>query len=79
MVQTHQESCEVGMTTPFPPQETEKIWHLQILKTFYSCTIESILTGYISAWYGNRSASNRKALQRVECTAQYITAEQLIN
>jgi hypothetical protein len=37
----------------------------QILKRFYSCTIESILTGFISAWYGNCSASDRKALQRV--------------
>ena len=37
----------------------------QILKTFYSCTIESILTGCIIAWYGNCSASDRKALQRV--------------
>jgi hypothetical protein len=25
----------------------------QILKRFYSCTIESILTGCITAWYGN--------------------------
>ena len=37
----------------------------QILKKFYSCTIESILTGCINAWYGNCSASDRKALQRV--------------
>jgi hypothetical protein len=27
MVQTHQASREEGTTTPFPPQETEKIWH----------------------------------------------------
>ena len=32
----------------------------QILKRFYSCTIESILTGCITAWYGNCSASKRK-------------------
>ena len=25
----------------------------QIIKRFYSCTIESILTGCITAWYGN--------------------------
>jgi hypothetical protein len=25
----------------------------QILKRFYSCTIESILTGCITVWYGN--------------------------
>ena len=32
----------------------------QIFKRFYSCTIESI-----TAWYGNCSASDRKALQRI--------------
>ena len=45
----------------------------QILKRFYSCTVERILTGCITAWYGNCSASDRKALQRVVRTAQYIT------
>ena len=45
----------------------------QILKRFYSCTIESILTGCITAWYGNCSANDSKALQRVVRTAQYIT------
>ena len=34
----------------------------QILKKFYTCTIESILTGFITAWYGNCSSSDRKAL-----------------
>ena len=47
----------------------------QILKRFYSCTIES--TGCISAWYGNCSASDRKALQRVVRTAEYITGAKL--
>ena len=37
----------------------------QILKGIYSCTIESILNGCITACYGNCSASDRKALQRV--------------
>ncbi|KAK6309153.1 hypothetical protein J4Q44_G00206160 [Coregonus suidteri] len=49
----------------------------QILKKFYSCTIESILTGCITAWYGNCSASDCKALQRVVRTAQYITGAKL--
>ena len=43
----------------------------QILKKLYSCTIESILTGYITTWYGNCLASDRKALQSVLRTAQY--------
>jgi hypothetical protein len=49
----------------------------QILKRFYNCTIESILTDCITAWYGNCSASDRKALQRVVCMAQYITVGKL--
>jgi hypothetical protein len=32
---------------------------------FYRCTIESMLSGCITAWYGNCSAHNCKALQRV--------------
>jgi hypothetical protein len=38
-----------------------------------SCTIESILTGCVTAWYGNCTTLNQKALQRVVPTAQYIT------
>ena len=49
----------------------------QILKKLYSCTIESILTGCITAWYGNCSVSDCKALQRVVRTAQYITGAKL--
>uniref|UniRef100_A0A8C7I238 Reverse transcriptase domain-containing protein n=1 Tax=Oncorhynchus kisutch TaxID=8019 RepID=A0A8C7I238_ONCKI len=49
----------------------------EILKRFYSCNIESILTGCVIAWYGNCSASDRKALQRVVRTAQYITEAKL--
>ena len=49
----------------------------QILKRLYSCTIESILTGCITAWYGNCLASDRKALQRVVSTAQYITSAKI--
>ena len=49
----------------------------QILKRFYSCTIESILTSCITAWYGNCLASDRKALQRLVRTAQYITGAKL--
>jgi hypothetical protein len=49
----------------------------QILKRFYRCTIESILTGCISTWYGNCSASDCKALQRVVRTAQDFTGAKL--
>ena len=46
----------------------------QILKKFYSCTIESILTGCITAWYGNCLAFDCKALQWV---IQNITGAEL--
>ena len=49
----------------------------EILKGFFSCNIESILTGCITAWYGNCSFSDRKALQRVVYMAQYITGSKL--
>ena len=49
----------------------------QILRRFYSCTIKSIVTGCITAWYGNCSASDRKALQGVMRMAQYITGAKL--
>ncbi|XP_071262657.1 uncharacterized protein [Salvelinus alpinus] len=49
----------------------------EILKRFYSCNIKSILTGCITAWYGNCSDLDRKALQRVVRMAQYITGAKL--
>ena len=49
----------------------------QILKRVYSCTIERILTGCITAWYGKCSDLERKSLQRVVWTAQYITEAKL--
>jgi hypothetical protein len=35
---------------------------VSMVPQFYSCTIESILTGCITTWYDNCSASDRKAL-----------------
>jgi hypothetical protein len=49
----------------------------EILKEFYNCTIQSFLTSCITNWYGNCSASDRKALQRVVRTAQYLTGAKL--
>ena len=59
------------------PRRLKRFGMIQILKRFYSCTIKSTLTGCITAWYGNCSASDRKALQRVVRTAQYITGAKL--
>ena len=47
------------------------------LNRVYSCTIESILTGCITAWYGNSTALDHMALQRVVRTAQYISGAKL--
>eukprot|EP00061_Rhincodon_typus_P004563 g22883.t1 len=47
------------------------------LTNFYRCTIESILSSCITAWYGNCSAQDRKKLQKVVCTAQTITEANL--
>ena len=49
----------------------------RILCNFYRCTIESILTGCITAWYGSCSALNRKKLQRVVKAAHHITRTEL--
>ncbi len=48
-----------------------------ILRSFYTCTVESILTGCITAWFGNSTAGNRKALQRVVWTARHIVGGEL--
>ena len=42
----------------------------KILKNFYSCTIESILTGNITSWFGNTTAHDRSRLQRVARSAE---------
>ena len=75
MVQTYQDSCEEGTTTPFLPQETEKIWHgssdpQNVLQLHH-------LEHFITTWYGNCSASDPKARQRVVRTAQYMTGDKL--
>jgi gmma-aminobutyric acid receptor subunit gamma len=78
MVQTYQDSLEEGTTSSFPLRRMKRFgMSSHILKKFYSCTIEGILTGCITAWYGNSSASDRKALQRVVRTAKYITGAKL--
>ena len=47
------------------------------LTNFYRCTIESILSGCITTWYGNCTALNRKALQMVVQSAQHTTGVKL--
>ncbi len=49
----------------------------RILRSFYNCTVESILTGCITAWFGNSTAGNRRALQSVVRTARHIVGGEL--
>eukprot|EP00061_Rhincodon_typus_P011684 g36897.t1 len=50
---------------------------IRTLNNFYRCTIESILSVCIMAWYGNCSAQDSKKLQKEVCTAQNITEANL--
>ncbi len=50
-----------------------------ILKTFYSGTIESVLTQCISVWYGNSSNQDCKALQKVVRLAEHISGSALLS
>ncbi|KAK1803875.1 hypothetical protein P4O66_003817 [Electrophorus voltai] len=49
----------------------------KVLRNFYTCTIESILTGNITVWFGNSTKQDRQALQRVVRAAERITHSEL--
>ncbi len=49
----------------------------EILKTYYSGVIESVLTQCISVWHGNASNQDCKALQRVVRLAEHISGSAL--
>ncbi|KAF7705704.1 gastrula zinc finger protein XlCGF28.1-like, partial [Silurus meridionalis] len=51
----------------------------QVLKTFYTCTIESVLTGSITSWFGNSTMQDRRALQRVVRSAESTIYTELPN
>ena len=65
----------------------QRLFNLRRLKKFglspktltdlYRCTLKSILSSYITAWYGNCPAHKRRALQRVVLSAQHITGGKL--
>ncbi|KAI4895244.1 hypothetical protein NFI96_004905 [Prochilodus magdalenae] len=48
-----------------------------VLTNFYRCTIESILTAYITVWYSSCTAYDRKALMSVVRTAESIIGSRL--
>ncbi|KAK1801549.1 hypothetical protein P4O66_004607 [Electrophorus voltai] len=49
----------------------------KVLRNFYTCTIESILTGNITVWFGNSTKHDRQALQRVVRSVERITHTEL--
>ena len=67
MVNSHRQCGEEGSTAPLQPQEAEEICLVTQNPDRY--TIESILSGCITAWYAHK----RKALQRVVRSAQRIS------
>eukprot|EP00061_Rhincodon_typus_P019199 g9822.t1 len=50
---------------------------IRTLTNFYRCTIKSILSRCIMAWYGNCSAQEHKKLHKVVSIAQTITEANL--
>ena len=48
-----------------------------ILTNFYKCTIESILTCCITAWYGSCTDRDRKAMFSVVRSAEFIISRKL--
>ncbi|KAK3570329.1 hypothetical protein QTP86_017160 [Hemibagrus guttatus] len=69
---THTENA--GHVNTLVKKARQRLYHLRrlkdfklpskVLKIFYTCTIESILMGSITAWFGNSTKQDRQALQR---------------
>ncbi|KAK1804662.1 hypothetical protein P4O66_020657 [Electrophorus voltai] len=74
-------------TNSLEKKACQRLYHLRCLRdfrlpskllwTFYTCTIESILTGNITAWFGNSTKQDRRALQRVVGSAEHIIHTEL--
>ncbi|KAK1784623.1 hypothetical protein P4O66_003310 [Electrophorus voltai] len=74
-------------TNSLAKKARQRLYHLRrlryfrlpskVLRNFYTCTIESILTGNITVWFGNSTKQDRQALQRVVHSAECITHTEL--
>ncbi|KAK1793659.1 hypothetical protein P4O66_012026, partial [Electrophorus voltai] len=74
-------------TNSLAKKACQRLYHLRrlrdfrlpskVLRNFYTCTIESILTGNITVWFGNSTKQDRRALQRVMRSAERITHTEL--
>ncbi len=78
MVCSHRCSAEEGTSASLLLRWLRKFGTSpSILRSFYTCTVESILTGCITDWFGNSTAGNRKALQKVVRTVRHIVGGEL--
>ncbi|KAK1803662.1 hypothetical protein P4O66_021066, partial [Electrophorus voltai] len=74
-------------TNSLAKKARQRLYHLRrlrdfrlpskVLRNFYTCTIESILMGNITVWFGNSTKQDRQALQRVVRSAERITHTEL--
>ncbi|KAK1802031.1 hypothetical protein P4O66_004365 [Electrophorus voltai] len=74
-------------TNSLAKKARQRLYHLRrlrdfrlpskVLWNFYTCTIESVLTGNITVWFGNSTKHDRQALQRVVHSAERITHMEL--
>ncbi|KAK1784721.1 hypothetical protein P4O66_003400 [Electrophorus voltai] len=74
-------------TNSLAKKARQRLYHLRCLRDFrlpskvlrnvYTCTIESILMGNITVWFGNSTKQDRQALQRVVRSAECITHTEL--
>ncbi|KAK1797989.1 hypothetical protein P4O66_000750 [Electrophorus voltai] len=74
-------------TNTLAKKARQRLYHLRrlrdfrlpskVLRNFYTCTIESILTGNITVWFGNSTKQDRQALQRLVRSAERITHTEL--
>ncbi|KAK1790116.1 hypothetical protein P4O66_013951, partial [Electrophorus voltai] len=78
LVPSYQLPGKEGSSASLPPQIPKRLQTAaKVLRNFYTCTIESILTGNITVWFGNSTKQDRRALQRVVCSAECITHMEL--
>ncbi|KAK1796883.1 hypothetical protein P4O66_000885 [Electrophorus voltai] len=76
LVPPYQLPGKEGSSASLSPQMPKRL-PSKVLRNFYTCTIESILTGNITVWFGNSTKQDRQALQRVVRSAERITHTEL--
>ncbi|KAK1805253.1 hypothetical protein P4O66_019595, partial [Electrophorus voltai] len=86
-VHISQDLCWSRHTNSLAKKARQRLYHLRrlrdfrlpskVLRNFYTCSIESILTGNITVWFWNSTRQDRQALQRVVRSAERITHTEL--